>query len=110
VIALQAYPVVVTSLPVEVQTVGEPAKDLLLTGMKVSPTSVRVQIRRSYAEQTTKVLTEPIQLSEITQTTMLRGRLILPEYMGLVDPADAEVRVTLEMARPAPAGVGSAGN
>jgi hypothetical protein len=94
---LQAYPVETVSLPVEAQVVGEVPKRFRLLGIRLSPSVVRAQVRQSAVQEIKKVLTEPIHLSEVTQTTLLRAKLILPESLSLIEPSVPEVQVRVEV-------------
>ncbi len=97
VIAIEAYPVRLETLPVEPQVVGHLARGLKLTRVKVIPETLRVYIRRSHLDQVEKIFTEPIDLSEITQTTLVRSRVALPEYIQPLESDLGEIRVTVEV-------------
>ena len=97
-VALEAHRMVLADLPVEVPTQGELSKHLRLVNLKVQPTTLRVKVRSAQSEATEKLLTEPIDLTQITQTTLLRVNLLLPEYVRLLEGSTPEVRVTVEVA------------
>lgn len=97
VIALEAYPVRLESLPVEPQVVGRLPKGLKLARVKVIPETLRVYVRRSHLEQGGRIFTEPIDLSEITQTTLVRSRVALPEHIRPLESDLGEIRVTVEV-------------
>lgn len=96
-VTLKAYPTTAIQLPVEVQTQGFLPAGLELQRVKVVPESVRVLMRQGEFEPIEKIPTEPIDLSKITKTTLLRTRLLLPEHVRPGPDALSEVRVTLEV-------------
>jgi diadenylate cyclase len=96
-IAIQAYPVGVVNLPVEIQTTGQLPPSLVLVGLKAVPPTVRAQVRQAFLKETIKVLTEPILLSSITQTSWVTVKLNLPEYVRLLEPALPEIKVMVEV-------------
>lgn len=98
VILLEARRVKGVSLPVEVQTVGEVHPPARLVSLKVLPATVRVQVAESHLAVTKKLLTEPVDLSPIRQTTLLPVKLLLPEEVRLADTELPEVRVMVELA------------
>ncbi len=98
VIRLEARGTTTAHLPIEVQTEGDLAKGLQLIGIKVLPSSIRVRLRRVDMDQELKILTEPVRLDALTQTLVVKPKLILPANVSLVDPDPPEVRVTVEVA------------
>lgn len=101
IIILTAYPMTAASLPVEVRTQGSLPPGLELVRVKVIPETVRVQLRKREPPAAESVSTEAIDLSEITQNTLLRAQLILPQDVRLMEQSP-EVRVTLEVGPAAP--------
>ncbi len=97
-ITLEAHRMVLATLPVETQTQGQLPAHLHLVNLKVQPTTLRVKVRAAQSEQTEKLVTEPIDLTQITQTTLLHVNLILPEHIRLPEGSTPEVRVTVEVA------------
>ena len=100
-ITLTAYPMVAASLPVEVRTEGSLPPGIELVRVKVIPETVRVQLRKREPPAAEVISTEAIDLSEITQNTLLRAQLILPQDVRLMEQSP-EVRVTLEVGPAAP--------
>ncbi len=96
VLMLEAHPTSVVSIPIEVSTVGTLPVNLRLVGLKVIPESIRARVRPSASVN--KVTTEPIDLSAITQTTLLRTRLQLPDEIRMVEGSVPEAQVTVEVA------------
>ncbi|MBI3323446.1 MAG: DNA integrity scanning protein DisA nucleotide-binding domain protein [Candidatus Omnitrophica bacterium] len=96
VIRLDARGTTTTHLPIDVQTEGKLPENLQLLGIKAFPSSVRVRLRRVDMEKEMKILTEPIRLDALTQTLVLKPRLVLPANVSLMDEG-AEVRVTVEV-------------
>lgn len=61
----------------------------------LSPMSAK---RRSYKQPSTKISTESIDLSRITEATELKIKLVVPEYVRLDPDQPSEVRVKLDIA------------
>lgn len=102
VIRLDARGTTTAHLPIEVLTEGKLPDHLQLMGVKVLPSSVRVRLRRVDMDKELKIATEPIRLDALTQTLVIKPRLILPPNVSFLDPEPAEVRVTVEVAPAAP--------
>jgi len=97
-ISLEAYRLVNAALPIRVQTRGELPGHLRRIGLKVLPASVRARVRSSRVDQVRELLTEPIDLTGITQTTLLPARLLLPEDVLFPEGIPPEVNVVVEVA------------
>jgi YbbR domain-containing protein len=71
-------------LPVEVQTFNRPPAGLAVASITTTPATVRVRLWRSQALATRSVFTEPVDLSQLTETTTLSKPLSLPAEPGRV--------------------------
>jgi uncharacterized protein (TIGR00159 family) len=94
-ITVEVHRVSVVTLPVQVQSVGRLSPGLKLVALKAVPDSVQARVRASEARGFGSVLTEPVDLSQITQTTLVKARLALPESLHLLAPELPEVQVTV---------------
>ena len=99
-ITLEVHRVSVVNLPVQVQSAGQLPRGLNLIGLKAQPSSVQARVRASQAGGFRAILTEPVDLSQITRTTLLKVNLALPESLQLLDPELPEVQVTVEVEEP----------
>ncbi|MBI3322295.1 MAG: DNA integrity scanning protein DisA nucleotide-binding domain protein [Candidatus Omnitrophica bacterium] len=97
IIRLDARGTTTAHLPIDVRTEGKVREPLQLVGVKVLPSSVRARLRRVDMDKDLRIATEPIRLDLLTQTTVIKPKLVLPPNVALVDP-DPEVRVTVEVA------------
>ncbi len=99
-IKLIAYQMIPFNLPVKVQTVGRVGNAPAGVKITVSPESVPVLVPSKLSSGTLKVMTEPIDLSKITETAKLTPKLILPEDARFADDKTPDVSVTIEVAHP----------
>lgn len=96
-LTLEAHPTEVVPVPVEPQTTGTLPPTLRLTRLKVFPETVRVRLLQS-SGGLERIPTDPVDLSQISQTTLLRTRLALPEHVRLAEGNSLDVQVTVEVA------------
>jgi uncharacterized protein (TIGR00159 family) len=94
-IELTAHQMITADLAVEIQTYGKLEPGLVLDGIEVSPKSIPVLISTDNKTGPLKILTEPLDMEKITQTTMLTPPLILPAGSRFADPKTPTVKVKL---------------
>jgi diadenylate cyclase len=82
--------------PIEVRTSGTLSEEVTLQKIEVSPSSVQV-ITLSKNLKNLKIVTEPINLENITATTKITPRLIIPAEVQFVDGKQPSVEVTIEI-------------
>jgi uncharacterized protein (TIGR00159 family) len=99
---LEAHVLVPTELPIEAQTSGSLPAGLQLESIKAEPASLPVLVWRSQRDSTGQLLTEPIDLSEITESASMEANLILPRHVRLPSGERPSVRlwVTVSTRRP----------
>lgn len=95
VVLLEAHRVVARTLPIEVQVEGRLSRRLGLVSMQPTPSSIQVQVWKSREEQTSRILTEPIDLSDIKYSQAVETKLIIPEYVHLMETVPPEVHVSI---------------
>ena len=82
-----------TELPIEAQTSGSLPAGLQLESIKAEPASLPVLVWRSQRDSTGQLLTEPIDLSEITESASMEANLILPRHVRLPSGERPSVRL-----------------
>jgi diadenylate cyclase len=82
--------------PIEVRTKGALPEGLNLKNIDIAPASIQV-ITLSKNIKNLKIVTEPINLEEISETTKLTPRLIIPEEVQSVNGRQPSVEVTIEI-------------
>lgn len=98
VIVLEAHQVVAKTLPVEVQIEGKLPRRMELVSIQPNPPHVEVRVWKFRAEETDRILTEPVDLGSIKHSEKVRARLMVPEHVRLVNLKPAEVRVSITVA------------
>lgn len=84
-----------TEVPVKVKTRGRLPKTLQLEEIKTSPSTVQLLIPQSKRGTITEVTTEPLDLDLISQSTILRLSVILPNGVMPSDENQNSVKVTI---------------
>ena len=97
-IEVEAHRMKVVNLQVEVQTQGQLPPHLELKGVKASPETVRAMVRLSETEQPVRIRTDPVDLTQVSRTSVRRVGLQVPEEIQLLEPEVPEVGVTVEVA------------
>ena len=97
-ILVEVHKTSMLDLPVQVRTQGQLPAGLRLVGLKVLPSSVQARVPDDQRQGLGHVETEPVDLSAITRTTLVRVDLSLPESLHLIQPELPEVQVTVEVA------------
>lgn len=80
---------------VEPRTEGRLPRELRQREIKVIPDAVQVLIWRSFKSSTTKIYTEPIELSRINESSEFKTKLVVPEYIRIETDQPTEVKVKL---------------
>src|SRR5699024_139722 len=83
------------TVPVSIQTTGELDEDFRLIGMDSDPDEVQIFASEETLADIEKIYTEPLDLSEITETTTIELELESPETARLL--SDEVVTVTVEV-------------
>lgn len=104
-IRVAAYQLVQANLPVEVQTEGRVPGGYKVSRIEVSPATVPVLIPSKVMSGSMKVLTEPIDLREMTQTSTLEPALLLPTGARPEGQKPPKVDVKVEISVPGQDGV-----
>ncbi len=94
---IEAYQLIPLTLPIKVQTKGTLPPGLAITDIKVIPPSVEV-IGPRYLQGKAEILTKPIDLGSINDTTTLIPHLLLPSKVHLVKdkPSQVEIAILIE--------------
>jgi diadenylate cyclase len=95
-IQLIAHQIIPIDVPIKVQTSGKLPPGLTLRQIVVSPKSIQV-MALSKGKKHIQILTEPINLQDITTTSMLTPKLVLPEDIQFVNNKPPAVQVTIEI-------------
>ena len=98
-VSLTAYQMLTINLPVEPQIHAKVASGLEFVGIEVAPETVSIMISSKFGGGPLKVVTEPIDLSRITETITLNPKLILPDGARFADEAPPEVEVKVSVFR-----------
>lgn len=98
VIRLDARGTTTAHLPIDVVSEGRLPQGIQLLGIKVLPSSVRVRLRRVDMDKELRIATEPVKLDAVTQTLVIKPRLLLPPNVSFLEAEPPEVRVTVEVA------------
>jgi len=97
-ILVEVHKTSVVDLPVEVRTQGHLPAGLRLVGLKALPSSVQGRVPDDQRPLLGSIETQPVDLSAITRTTLIKVDLSLPESLHLIRPELPEVQVTVEVA------------
>jgi uncharacterized protein (TIGR00159 family) len=95
-IDLKIHKMVVFDAPIKVQTSGKLPPGVSLRHITVEPKSIQV-MGPSHTKKRAQILTEPINLQDITATTILASKLVLPSNMRFVNDTPPTVQVTVEI-------------
>jgi uncharacterized protein (TIGR00159 family) len=94
-VKIRAYKTTEVQIPVKVLFSGRMPRGMKLVKTKIEPETVRMLVRSASTLPPDSLTTEPVQLADIKNDTVVRARLKIPARMRLIDPAQPEVRVTL---------------
>jgi len=103
-IQIAAYRLLRVDAPVEVPTKGALPKGLSLVRIEAVPPALTVLVPPNLKDKGVKIQTEPVDLAEIAQNTVLFPRLVVPADVRFADPKQPSVRVIVEVA---PSGQGN---
>lgn len=82
---------------VELRAVGRLPRELRQREIKVVPDTVQVLVWRSFKSSTTKIYTEPTDLSRLTAASGLKAKLIVPQHMRIESDQPTDVEVALDI-------------
>jgi diadenylate cyclase len=95
-IELKTHKMVPLDAPIKVQTSGKLPPGLALRRIVFNPKSIQV-ITPPHRKKRAEILTEPINLQDITATVTLSPKLVLPPDMRFVNDKPPPVQVTIEV-------------
>ncbi|TCT14664.1 YbbR domain-containing protein [Natranaerovirga pectinivora] len=87
------------TVPIRMETVGEPPEGYVLTGFNYSPTSIRIAGREAQVDAISSIVIPPIDISDYTEDTefTISIKEYLPENIRLhASPDEITVRVGIE--------------
>jgi uncharacterized protein (TIGR00159 family) len=96
-IELTAHEIITADLPIKIQTYGKLATGLALDSIEILPESIPLLILPEYKGRKLRILTEPIDLGKINETTTLTPSLILPAGTRFADTRMPTVKVKLSI-------------
>jgi diadenylate cyclase len=95
-VQLVAQQMVPLNLPIKVRTSGRLPPGLALRQIVVTPKSIQV-MAPPQGKRPVEILTEPVNLQDITTTSTITPRLMLPSDVRLASDKPPHVRVTIEI-------------
>ena len=96
-IRLKAYAMVAMDLPVKVRMEKSLPKNITITAMNVEPEKLKIMVPQFRRDEFSVLHTEPINLDEINQNTVLRAKVVVPDQARLAENAQAAVKVKIEV-------------
>jgi len=94
-IQVTAHRLLAVVFPIEVETEGNPPAGYTLERIEVMPPMANVLISTALRKKGFKIRTEPIGLDQLTQTTTVTRKLLLPSEVRLIDGRPLGVKVTI---------------
>jgi YbbR domain-containing protein len=82
-------------LPVKVKTKGRLPAHFKLSEIKAVPSTISLIIPLSQKTQITEIVTEPLDLDPINQSTILRLNTVIPSGAQLIDQEHNSIRVSV---------------
>jgi YbbR domain-containing protein len=86
-----------STVDVEARIESRPPENLKLESITVSPQTIQILIWQSQKADTKRVYTEPLDLSRITKTTVLKTKLVLPQHIRPEAGQSREVQVKVNV-------------
>jgi uncharacterized protein (TIGR00159 family) len=101
-IQITAHRLVPTEAAVEVVTEGDLPPGYMLDRIKAMPPSVQVLVPSTLVKNNVNIRTEPIALGQLTETTTVAPKLLLPPEFRLINgkPPALKVTIFLKSSRP----------
>jgi diadenylate cyclase len=96
-IKLRAFAMTEVELPVKVKMDGNLPENVRLTAVTVEPEKIKVMVPKSRKEDFTVIHTNPVNMDEITQSSVLRIKAALPESVRLAGDNSGIVRVKIDV-------------
>ena len=94
-IQVTAHRLLAMVFPIEVETEGNPPAGYTLERIEVMPPMANVLISTALRKKGFKIRTEPIGLDQLTQTTTVSRKLLLPSEVRFIDGRPLGVKVTI---------------
>ena len=95
-IALTTHKMILLNASIKIQTAGKLPPGVVLRQIMVDPKSIQV-MGPPHTKKRPQILTEPINLQDITATTILSSKLVLPPDTRFVNDKPPTVQVTVEV-------------
>lgn len=99
-VTLRAQEAVTKEVAVRPRSKGRPPPRLKLAGLTSQPSRVALIIPKGRQAGISVVMTEPVDLTEVSETTTTQRRLRIPPGCRLVDPNHGTVDITVELTSP----------
>jgi uncharacterized protein (TIGR00159 family) len=96
-LAISASRLIETSLPVQVVTQGRPPDGQSVQKISATPSDVQVLVPGKLSLNDIRIKTEPFDLTNLTSTTTLEARLILPSHIQFAGGKPPLVKVTIRL-------------
>jgi Uncharacterized conserved protein len=96
-IKLRAYSMTEIDLPIKIRMEKSLPPRLKLFSATVEPQQVKVMVPQERKEDFLSIHTEPVNLDEITQSTIVRTKLILPDQVQLAAGSAMLVKVKIDV-------------
>ncbi|MEX0870038.1 MAG: diadenylate cyclase, partial [Candidatus Spechtbacterales bacterium] len=85
-------------LPIEVDTRGSISNGRSIDNISTSPSSINILVPKNQMAPE-RIMTEPVNLSEITETTTINGALVIPKLMRLSRQSTRDILITFTISR-----------
>ncbi len=102
-VGFAAHETVVVSVPIKPVQKGLPPSGFTLGRLRPTPPTASLVVRKAERRRVKQVLTEALDLSEISDSATVSLDLVIPRGTRLADGASSSVTVSVELSRIAPA-------
>ncbi|MEM7816758.1 MAG: hypothetical protein QXZ20_02475, partial [Candidatus Aenigmatarchaeota archaeon] len=92
-IKLIIYRIISLEVPIELNIIGKPPFGVNIKEIKVSPEKISILVPSIIPKEKIKIITEPINLKFIRETTVFTPQIILPEEARFQNDKPPEVKV-----------------
>lgn len=96
-IILNSYQLMPLIVPIELKTEKKPPAGIMIRSIKVEPESISVMVPSTMPRDKISIGMEPIDLSLITQTTIITPRLIVAPDVRLSGEKSSDLKVIIEV-------------
>jgi diadenylate cyclase len=97
-IRLKAYAMTAIDLPIKVRTENKVPDGLQLMGVAAEPAKIKIMVPKNRKAEYCPLLTEPLNLDEISQSTTKWLKLVLPAKAQVPEGALSMVKVKIDIA------------